>query len=127
MCPRSDEALIGTKDGLVRANTVKRKPIEQAFDAKEVLEINVGPSSASRRTMLGSEDDDDVGQEVIKMDKTEEAATAKRMRIVRSDFEEIGFTDGCPGCSAIQSEMPAKNHSEQCRRRVETHLNESHE
>ena len=53
VCPRNDEALIGTKDGLVRANTVKRKPVEAAFVADELLSIKITPAGMERRVMHG--------------------------------------------------------------------------
>ena len=47
---------------------------------------------------------------------------ARRFRIKRSDFDEIWFTPLCPGCRAIIRGLPAQNHSELCRSRVEDHL-----
>ena len=102
-CPRTDEALIGTDKGLVRANTVKRKPIESAFVADEVLNVKITPGGMERRVMHGAGDEDDGEQDVVKLDRTEEVPGAKRMKIMKDDFEEIGFTDGCPGCNAIRA------------------------
>ena len=47
---------------------------------------------------------------------------ARRFRINRSDFDDIGFTPLCPGCRAFISGLPSQGHSELCRSRVEDHL-----
>ena len=46
----------------------------------------------------------------------------KRFRITKKDFDSIGFTPLCPGCRAILRNLPAQNHSELCRSRVEAEL-----
>ena len=125
VCPRTDEALIGTKEGLVRANTVKRKPLETAFVADELLSVKITPAGMERRVMHGAGAEDDGEQDVVKLDRTEEAPGVKRMKIMKGDFDEIGFTDGCPGCNAVRTGKPSQNHTEACRRRVEGYLKES--
>ena len=125
ICPRTDEALVSTKEGLVRASTVKRTPLEKAFVAEEVLGVEITPAGVERRAMMGAGEDDSGEQEVIKLDRTEEVRGVKRFRISKEDFAEIGMTDGCPGCKAIRAGRPAQNHTEACRRRVENHLKES--
>ena len=116
VCPRTDEALISTRDGLVRASTVKRKPPETAFVADELLKVQITPAGMERRAMHGAGDEDDGEQEVVKLDRTEEAPGVKRMKIMKNDFDEIGLTDGCPGCNAIRAGKPSQNHAEACRR-----------
>ena len=40
----SGEALLGTKDGVVRAWTVRRKPEEERWDAKAITEMRGAPA-----------------------------------------------------------------------------------
>ena len=47
---------------------------------------------------------------------------SRRFRISKKDFDNIGFTPQCPGCSAIIRGKPAVNHSEDCRIRVDIEL-----
>ena len=122
VCPRTDEALIGTKDGLVRANTVKRKPLETAFVADELLKVQITPAGMKQRAKHGAGDEDDGEQEVVKLVRAEEAPGVKGMKNMKVDFDEIGLTDGCPGCNAIRAGKPSQNHTKACRRRVENHL-----
>ena len=47
----------------------------------------------------------------------------RRARISRSDVIRVGFTIGCPGCTAInRGEKEAQNHTEECRTRIEKAL-----
>ena len=55
----------------------------------------------------------------------------RRAPFRRTDFEQFGFTDNCPGCAnARAGRKQAVDHSEQCRSRMETiwsTTTESHE
>ena len=46
----------------------------------------------------------------------------RRFRIIKKDFEIIGFTPLCQGCRSITRGSPPQNHSELCRTRVEREL-----
>ena len=43
VCPRTDEAIIGTPAGVVRAGSVKRRTLEEAWKAAELLAIKETP------------------------------------------------------------------------------------
>ena len=47
------------------------------------------------------------------------------MKLMRDDFFEHGFTDGCKGCKAIIKKAPAQAHMERCRQRMEKLLTET--
>ena len=59
---------------------------------------------------------------------TEEMATQETPSIVhgahltKKDFDKFGFTDRCPGFSAIIRGLRVQPHAEHCRRRLEKHL-----
>ena len=64
----------------------------------------------------------------LKVNPDENAAPVipRRMRMKPEDFETYGFTVGCPGCEQIQLDSSVrKNHSEQCRIRMETEIGKS--
>ena len=46
----------------------------------------------------------------------------RRVRINRETIRKLGFTTGCPGCRAVNRNMPAVSHNEECRRRIEEQL-----
>ena len=52
----------------------------------------------------------------------------RRAKLKPQDFDRHGFTVGCPGCEQIQLNSPdRKNHTEQCRRRMEEALSKTSE
>jgi len=48
--------------------------------------------------------------------------SVRRVRITRETIRKLGFIVGCPGCRAVNRDMPAVNHNEECRKRIEEHL-----
>ena len=42
--------------------------------------------------------------------------------LTKKDLDKFGFTDRCPGCSAIIRGLRVQPHAEHCRRRLEKHL-----
>ena len=43
VCPRTDEAIVGTTTGIARAGTVKRQRSEEACNAEQLLAISITP------------------------------------------------------------------------------------
>ena len=43
----------------------------------------------------------------------------RRVKITREQVRLMGFTVGCPGCRAVNRNLPAVNHNETCRGRFE--------
>ena len=123
VCSRTDEAIIGTAGGIVRAGTVKRQAIEDAWKSTSLLSVAITPWTMGRqnkRRELTVENDD--AEKLIKVDDTEVAGNPRRFRITREDIEKVGFSDGCMGCNAMHASKPAQRHSEYCRRRVQENL-----
>ena len=48
----------------------------------------------------------------------------RRLRIKKADLEKYGYTVGCPGCRAANRGAPAMNHTEECRQRIMSKLEE---
>eukprot|EP00973_Karenia_brevis_P056195 7815668-Karenia_brevis.AAC.1 len=47
----------------------------------------------------------------------------RRMKITKSMLKDVGYTDDCEGCDAQKAGLAVpKNHTEQCRRRVEKEM-----
>ena len=69
VCPRKDEAIIGASSGIVRAGTVKRQAIEDAWKSTSLLSVSTTPwtiGRQSKRHELTVEDDE--VEKVIKVD-----------------------------------------------------------
>ena len=72
VCPCTDEAIIGTTGGIVRAGTVKRQAIEDAWKSTTLLSVRASPWSMgrqSKRHELTVENDEE--ETLIKVDDTE--------------------------------------------------------
>ena len=48
----------------------------------------------------------------------------RRLRINKKDIEKFGMTPGCDGCRAANRGAPARNHNEDCRKRITEELRE---
>jgi hypothetical protein len=51
--------------------------------------------------------------------REENIPRAYRMRMKKSDFLKHGFTEGCPGCTALIAGTEPRGHLEKCRERME--------
>ena len=121
--PRTDEAIFGIGDNTVRARTVKRQTMAEAWSAEDLLAIMITPWKTGTEVVrheLTVQDDTEI--EVVKEDRAEGGREMRRMRITRQDIEDIGYSDGCVGCSALRSGTGAQRHSEYRRRRGKEHL-----
>merc|ERR1712240_171121 len=122
---RTSEAIVGTKDGVVKASTIRRVGAHRRWDAEGLDAVRGVP-------WQWDPDSDVETQKLLVRHLTEEEKAALaiptpaegprnvyRMRLKRDDFIEKGFTDGCPGCKAILSGGPVRGHTERCRKRME--------
>ena len=95
MCPRTDEAVIGASTGVVRAGTVKRHAIEDAWSSTSLLSVsntncNVGKLSKRHEPAVEGDEED----KVIKVDESVLPGDPRRFSITKGDIERIGYSDG---------------------------------
>lgn len=122
----SGEIIVGTKDGVLKARSFRRKPESLRWDWEFFKEVKGTPwepipgregiEIKSRVTM----------PEDIKISKVPEGEEreirSRRVRILKSDIERFGFTQNCAGCRSINRGGKPMNHSEACRKRIEEQL-----
>ena len=123
VCSRTDEAIIGTSGGIVRAGTVKRQAIDDAWKSTTLLSVAASPwnmGRQSKRHELTEENDEE--ETLIKVDETEATSEPRRFRITRQDIDKVGYSDGCIACNAMRAGKAAQRHSECCRRRAQEEL-----
>ena len=118
VCSRTDEAIIRTAGGIVRAGTVKRQAIEDAWKSTSLLSVAVSPwnvGQQSKRHELAVESDEE--ETLVKVDHTEVVGHPRRFRITKQDIEKVGYSDGCIGCNAMRAGKPTQRHSvdDECR------------
>ena len=128
----SSEALLGTKDGVVRAWTVRRKPEEERWDAEAVTEMRGTPATPNP-SMPGISvpiavniDKENADGEPMHFNVRQEETKARRMHLKVEDFEMHGYTEGCEGCNRMRAGgMESRPHSETCRARMEEAMKDS--
>ena len=123
---RSLETVIGTNEGVIKVRDVKRKGTEeQRWDISKFNEFKGVPwEPIPGREGIEIKARVNVPREGGRPDPVMRGSepVPRRARITREDMRKMGFTVGCPGCRAINRGLPAVNHSEQCRARIEKEL-----
>ena len=131
---RSDEAIVGTATGVVKARTIRRLPKEKRWDPSAInamrgsprrpvpgVESDHLPTDTQAGVLPGSGEDDVVialpkeGEIRHNAPRAEEGP--RRMYITRAFIEKYGKTAGCPGCRALDSGEHGV-HNQECRDRI---------
>ena len=128
MRDESQESIIGTPQGCIKVRDIKRFALEDErwdqdrFNSFRGVPWEPVPGSGSCKINVrvrAPRLSDEVREKLISEDRP---YVARRFRINREDFKEIGHTPLCPGCRCIIRGLPAQNHSELCRSRIEAEL-----
>ena len=121
------EAMIGTKDGVMRARTVRRKASSQErWNRGKLDQVTMTPWNVGKDRMR----DEDIKIEIPGQDEEVRAAPEpedrrmirRRFQIRTEDVKRMGETPGCPGCKAAMGRGTNKVHTEVCRSRFEDML-----
>ena len=127
----SPEVVIGTREGCVKAWTIRRRPEEERWDMTEINQMKGTPEEpipgegrkkVPTKIDLGGTVDEGVGLEFAEEPKPE---PPKRAYIRKRWFEEYGWDEQCEGCRHARAGLPTRNHREECRRRMEEHMAKS--
>ena len=129
---RSGEIVLvdGESRELKYVRTVRRIPEQERWDPANLEWVTMVPWNRGKND---NEADGDLPQFDVKsgpgrkMDEqeVEDIRTSDTPKIVhrahlrRGDFDKFGYTDRCPGCSAILRGLRVQPHSEECRKRME--------
>ena len=121
----SSEVLIGTRTGVVKAWTVRRKPQDARWDADLIKSIKGTPQRWSEEEP-GEERPIEVAVEELDDEEHDQLADIKSgerksMYLKKSDFERHCLSEGCEGCRKIASGKPAPYpHTRVCMRSLES-------
>ena len=125
------EIIVGDERGVWATRTVRRKPEEERWQ-RENLERIVGVPWRKSEEEEG--DGEGMRTDVRVMDKDyrerlegEERAmpVPRRVYISKADLDRWGYTVGCPGCVSIIRRTARQGHTEACRKRMESELEET--
>lgn len=124
----SGEHLIGTKEGIRRARTIRRRGSdEERWNIREVDEmkgIPWEPEGKKEGTGVDVWFPKSAGPEIEVQKGEEEEVSIRRPGYGKRELSRWGYTVGCAGCKAVQKGKYVA-HSEECRVRIEEKLKES--
>ena len=120
---RTNEAIVGTEHGIVKASAIKRVGAHRRWDAEGLGRVRGVPwkwrpeadDAPKELRVRWLDEDEKIDGKAASQDSE---IRVYRMRLRREDFVKHGFTEGCPGCMAIISGKIARGHTEGCRDRM---------
>ena len=125
----TNEVLIGTGEGVVRAYSVIRKPEGEQWNRVLLQEMQGTPQQPDPSKQTDAIPIkirfDPPGEEGIVESKLPRKKTVRRMRLEQTMFEDYGYTEGCEGCRFQKAGMgERRGHNEECRRRMTERMKE---
>ena len=128
------QRIIGTPEGIVKANTVKRRPIEERWSREAIEEMRGLPwdkkcrgGGGVRRRKEGEGDKDEEKREPQPRGPCDEPGRPRNFRITKRMIQKFGQTAECPGCATVMKPGRTEAHSEKCRQRVHEELKKTEE
>ena len=103
--------LIGTRDGVVRAYTVKRQEIQNQWDGAMIKEMRgtprqPDPNREGQVILTKINFDPETGEALEETDAKRKELDIRRMRITPTIFLQYGYTEGCEGCRYRKQDYP---------------------
>ena len=125
----SNEILIGTREGVVRAWAIRKKPPEDQWDRELIKGMAGTPSKPNpRRPGLTI-------PITVNFDRQEEGEMPEECKAARNEhkprsiyilpwmLESYGYSGDCPGCDSKRAGLStSKPHSVNCRKRIEQEI-----
>ena len=129
----TNEYLIGTATGVVKAFSVKRKPESEQFVLEDLLSVKGVPwqpvpsiptsMDVPTTTIVEAQPvDPAIG---IPGHSAPEEPTVRQFYVRKEHILQYGYTVPCPGCDAIRSGARAVAHSIPCRERIQSELSKT--
>ena len=121
----SNEVLIGTPNGVVRAYSVTRREPEARWNADAIRNMKgtpqqPDPNKPSMNIPIRIQFDQAANAEPEPTVPPRKERAPRRMRLTEALFQKYGYTDGCEGCTFRRANLgDHRAHSERCRTRME--------
>ena len=122
----SNEAIIGTKDGVVRAYSIKRQDEDQRWSAEAIKQMRGSPQQpdpkkASIQIPVRVSFDPPSTERPDESKPLRNEKVMRRMMITAAMLEKYGYTEDCEGCRCKRSGVTGirAEHTEVCRSRIE--------
>ena len=128
---RSNEVLIGTTSGVVKAFAVKRRPDEERWNKDAIINMqgtpeHPVPGMPGRRIPIAIHVDRHEAQEQAD-EPPRVTEWPRRMQLRRRHFVKHGYSESCAGCRAMQAGISQRIHNEACRRRMQEEMEKDEE
>ena len=125
----SGSFLVANKEGTFKIANIRRGPNESAFEKAILDEVTLSHSDyVSNGAATSMRTPQVVHAPIRAPDASRNVPVPRRMMLRQSDFNEHGLTIGCPGCQYVTHEVGhTRNHTEECRRRIEEAIAKSEE
>ena len=121
----SNEQIIGTREGTVRAYSMKRLDHTQCWDGAYLQELRGTPQQPDPLKPgivipIKVRFDPPVEEQPIPSAQEPQARQVRRMRISAPMLEKYGYSEACEGCRFRRAGLgESRNHTEECRSRIE--------
>ena len=120
----SNEAIIGTPDGAVRAYAIRRQDEGNRWQGDRVKNMKGTPSQPDPNkpglTIPVRVRFDPIAADIPVEELGDHEVVSRRERITPKTLETYRYTKGCDGCLYKRAGLgESKNHSEACRRRIQ--------
>ncbi len=126
---RNADALVMTKEGIIRGTSIHRRPEEERWNSEEIKECRGMPWDWRPNRQERMPSPMPVSMPEMKEPEVKPSTRdsgPRRLYVRKRDIDVsaggIGLTPGCPGCEAYAIDGPARSHSDECRRRVQEAL-----
>ena len=121
---RSTECLVGTRDGIYKCRTIKRRPAETAYDPNcaeyLVTMYDDYVMKGAKTSVAAGAPRPGIPEGVAPTPTRGREFVPRRVYIKPADFEKHGHTEGCRGCEWLTNKLgPRVNHNDGCRLRME--------
>ena len=123
------ELIIGTHEGIVKSRDFKRlADPAQRWDAESLKKVKGSPRKPNPEVDDGEihikvRIPNDTGPITSPFNGVDNEPNVRRLRINPQIIKKLGFLTNCNGCRAIRDKEPvSRNHSKECRKRYEQHL-----
>ena len=129
----SNEAVIGTPEGVVRAYAIKRMPEDSRWDGELLKNLKGTPQQPDplkqgTHIPIRINFDPPASEEPVPVARDSEAGRIRRMMITPALLEKYGYTDGCDACRNRRAGLKERRgHSEICRTRIEEAMQQDEE
>ena len=129
----SNETIIGTTDGAIRAFAIQRQPEADRWDADRIRNIKGTPQKPNPSKLgieipikIRFEPTPVVSNPPVVLLRREVAP--RKMKITQRLIDKYGMTEGCQGCAYKGSGLDDhRGHSQRCRERIEKAIAEDEE